>query len=1138
MTTWQLFSEAGNNFRWEISVLPSETRPEESRGTLILRDDHPDPRLPSMADLLFQGSSKLMQTKAGGNDGLPMFRTGSGKSVAVKQSSLLKALSVLGEEDAARNGEVCATEDRHCFSNSHFRTGSGKTVSVSSAGLLIAKTLLGLEENNNHFNFQGLGNIRNLPTTDELNSFGNSSNLEIRAGLHKNRSLAATSVPRDLVRFPTELYSSESDPQKQTVPDLRLSVGSKSSPIPSPIKFQTAGGRSISVSSDALHRARCLLGDAELGNLPNEGTGDDSLFSIFKEKTFGEIPLNKENDSYAPCLQQNAHASKTFRSPMGLISSQKQSIASAEDNNSGSNSPKKVGSNSFIHEETFTTTSNIFSKQKSSKSEDSEPFVPVKHPLGKDSCSRMSPLARSLGRPLVDISNNIGHANSNQKHTPCEKKRFGRKSSISPFKRPRNSRFITPLTSTISLLPTGPAALKMSEGSCYKMKVSTRYPFEAERKTVKEFFRGPPCYQKLLEHVPDQVKFMNADSAEKYMFCDKSGSDVTGREAFHHMLSKSGASTLNASKEWVANHYKWIVWKLACYERCYPVEASGRYLTVSNVIEELKYRYEREVNHGHRSAVKRIVEGDASPASMMVLCISAIRSYPEPKLETRHPMPSHEDAKKISGSNWFENSNVGKVELTDGWYSLDALLDVPLSKQLLAGKLFVGQKLRVWGAGLSGWAGPISPLEGSTEVHLLCHINGTYRACWADRLGFCKGLGSPLAFRCIKGGGGMVPRTLVGVTRIYPVLYKERLNNGGSVVRSEKMEAKMVQLYNQRRSMIAEGVMSEFQKDIDCPHRKSEDSEEGAKILKILETAAEPEVLMAAMSSEQLTYFATYQAKQEAMRQSDMQKKIEKAIENAGLSGRDVTPFLRVRVVGLTSKYCHRKGCMRDGLITIWNPTGRQSELAEGQAYTVTGLKALNSDSDTIYLHARGSTTSWQPLSPLATECFEPFFTPRKSVSLSNLGEVPLAREFDIAAVVVYVGEVYTSGHQKRQWVFVTDGSISGPELHSEGSADCLLAVSFCLPDTDNDSSALINRNLEGSTVGFCNLVKRSRDKMNHLWVAEATENSTYLTSYDFPGCSHLKEAASCARKWAKISYLTIQKLRERVLIIIGGCDS
>lgn len=43
------------------------------------------------------------------------------------------------------------------------------------------------------------------------------------------------------------------------------------------------------------------------------------------------------------------------------------------------------------------------------------------------------------------------------------------------------------------------------------------------------------------------------------------------------------------------------------------------------------------------------------------------------------------------------------------------------------------------------------------------------------------------------------------------------------------------------------------------------DSEEGAEILKILETSAEPEVLMASMSSEQLISVSNYQAKQEVI---------------------------------------------------------------------------------------------------------------------------------------------------------------------------------------------------------------------------------------------------------------------------------
>ncbi|KAL6987900.1 hypothetical protein U1Q18_013647 [Sarracenia purpurea var. burkii] len=203
--------------------------------------------------------------------------------------------------------------------------------------------------------------------------------------------------------------------------------------------------------------------------------------------------------------------------------------------------------------------------------------------------------------------------------------------------------------------------------------------------------------------------------------------------------------------------------------------------------------------------------------------------------------------------------------------------------------------------------------------------------------------------------------------------------------------------------------MSEFQRGIKEFHSNNDNnSEEGAKLVQLLETAAEPEVLMSEMTSEQLTSFATYQAKLEAIRQSDIQKSIHKALEDAGLSAREVTPFMRVRVVGLTHKNYLTSCCPGKGLITIWNPTekqvnsnsckvrsisasifsfpyininkvvvliysllSQQLELVEGKAYAVSGLMPLSSESDTLYLQARGSTTKWVPLSLSATEHFE-----------------------------------------------------------------------------------------------------------------------------------------------------------------------
>ena len=67
-------------------------------------------------------------------------------------------------------------------------------------------------------------------------------------------------------------------------------------------------------------------------------------------------------------------------------------------------------------------------------------------------------------------------------------------------------------------------------------------------------------------------------------------------------------------------------------------------------------RYEREVNHGHHSAIKRILEGDISPSTMLVLCISAIQSNSESKMETN-----------LVITNEADNSGSAKVELTDGW---------------------------------------------------------------------------------------------------------------------------------------------------------------------------------------------------------------------------------------------------------------------------------------------------------------------------------------------------------------------------------------------------------------------------------------------------------------------------------------
>ncbi|KAJ8550224.1 hypothetical protein K7X08_035710 [Anisodus acutangulus] len=1113
MPMWQLYSVSGNDdLGWKMWDGESVIMEEAS---LALAAPPPQ-QLQSMADLLRQ---------AGNSDA--KFPTGSGKPVPLKQSSILRdAVFDTAQGTGRENGfgfeeavfqkgsgkiinapeSFCAAglEKRFSMSNSLFQTGSGKAVNISSAGLNRAKALLGLEENGDHETFPA--SEKKNRSSDGLFGFQNPLPVVAVKGIANTGS---TNV--------SEASLSPFDNSSVCSAEEFLNCADK----PPPIKFHTAGGRSISVSCEALKRARSLLGDPELGCLVDEKDVADPLFSFSKDQKSVDQASTKDLNSDTPVsllsAAKGSGSSSLFTSPLKSTLYHKKSSIKTENLVPASNLMKEF---------------DAVAKESTSGLDHSIPQYG--EPFNKNSETvdlrenYFTPKAKLLERPsrapLVDISNSIGagFADRNQN--------FGRKrkrgvSFVSPFKKPRSANIVTPLKRNDSGAANGLSNLAPKLPS-QKGKVSFRYPFHVPR-LYMEYLGKPLSIQSKLESLPDEVRRMNPDTAETYVFNDKSCSGRIGVESFLEMLSRSGASMQYVSKKWVTNHYKWIVWKLASYERCYNAKFSGKLWTISNVLEELKYRYEREVNYGHRSAIKRILEGDVPPSSMMVLCVSNIYSICDSPVGPQSSL-----------SSTTENGSCAKVELTDGWYSIIAVLDILLSKKLAAGKLFVGQKLRIWGAGLCGWTGPVSPLEASETTSLLLHINGTYRAHWASRLGFCKGGGIPLSFMSIKDGGGAVPITLVGISRIYPVLFRERLSNGGFLVRSERMEAKEMQYFNERRCSVVEGIVSASQREKRDAYTGSDyESEEGARILRILERAAEPELLMAEMTSEQLNLFSSYQAKLEALRQSDLQKSLEKALQAAGLAERDVTPFMRVRVVGLTNKSTSLKSCPKEGLITIWNPTEKQQcELAEGQAFAVTGLTPISSDSTTLYLQTKGSTTKWLPLSPLAIEHFEVFFCPRQSIPLNKLGEVPMSREFDIAAVVVFVGKLYTEAHQTKQWVFVADGSTA--TLDSNDESGTLMAISFTSPCIRTDSYAPINSNLVGSTVCFCNLIKRVKDNINNLWVAEATENSTYYLNYDHSHCSHLKDAGASAERWAKISGLRLEKLRGRVLSIISCSET
>jgi hypothetical protein len=136
--------------------------------------------------------------------------------------------------------------------------------------------------------------------------------------------------------------------------------------------------------------------------------------------------------------------------------------------------------------------------------------------------------------------------------------------------------------------------------------------------------------------VSSVVIHMNSASAASYVFPPSSTDQpfvlAVDYMHFRELLLQSGAIPNLCSPVWVKNHYRWIVWRLACYERSFPVICGGRYLTQQRVLSELKHRFHKEIMCAQRSCLKKILEGDAAPGSYMILAVSQVRAEP-PELE-------------------------------------------------------------------------------------------------------------------------------------------------------------------------------------------------------------------------------------------------------------------------------------------------------------------------------------------------------------------------------------------------------------------------------------------------------------------------------------------------------------------------
>ncbi|XP_051933627.1 uncharacterized protein LOC127608546 [Hippocampus zosterae] len=492
---------------------------------------------------------------------------------------------------------------------------------------------------------------------------------------------------------------------------------------------------------------------------------------------------------------------------------------------------------------------------------------------------------------------------------------------------------------------------------------------------------------------------------------------TAGKEQFCRALCDTpGVDPKLLADEWVYNHYRWIVWKLASMERSFPQTMGGRCLTPERVLLQLKYRYDVEVDHSRRPALRKIMEKDDTPAKTLVLCICGVVS------QDRVANPC------------------AVVWLTDGWYSVKAQLDEPLSALLRKGRLAAGGKLIIHGAQLVGSQEACAPLEAPQSLMLKIFANSSRPARWDTKLGFYK---DPrpylLPLSSLFSNGGPVGCVDIVVLRSYPVQWMERKSDGGVVFRLARAEEEEAARHNGRKQkameVLYDKIQAEFeQEDIDSKrqlrrrsvsHRDIGSLQDGQELYEAV--GDDLAGLEALLSEQQLETLRAYGRSLMDKKRAEMQDRYRRATEKNTDGGqtscpqRDVTPVWRL--------------CVADSLnptgdvyqLNLWRPSSDvQALLKESRRYKVYNLATSDRKKrgavGALQLSAT-KKTQFQELQA-SPEWLSTCFRPRVStdfVALQKLEFDPPCGEVDLTGCVVSV----LDGKGPSPAFYLVDGKVN-----------------------------------------------------------------------------------------------------------------
>jgi breast cancer 2 susceptibility protein len=248
-------------------------------------------------------------------------------------------------------------------------------------------------------------------------------------------------------------------------------------------------------------------------------------------------------------------------------------------------------------------------------------------------------------------------------------------------------------------------------------------------------------------------------------------------------------------------------------------------LSYQNLIENLKIRHNKEMKDGLRPTIRKILNRDAAASRLMVLAVSQILPFPGAQVENTNTS----DGEMITANQF-------KLELTDGWYAIQAAVDDRLIEFIQDGLIKAGTKLLISNAKLQGAEDGIEPLDESYhpsdpsyQIGLKICANSTRLAKWNAKLGFLDPNTSktPHGLLLVKKvsdiipGGGEIPITRLFVVRRYPLLYLEKSQKLSSSdcrrspILSESEEERRQKEFEKRVLRAIEKLTESIQKEVE-----------------------------------------------------------------------------------------------------------------------------------------------------------------------------------------------------------------------------------------------------------------------------------------------------------------------------------